>query len=258
MDINKLLKIARTAALKAGEAILEIYDSGNFEIEIKSDNSPLTRADRAAHKIIKEDLAQTGLPLLSEEGKSIPYEERKSWEFFWLVDPLDGTKEFIKRTNEFTVNIALVKRNVPIAGIVYAPKLDMLYCGSKDTGVVRIKNGEQTQLAPAKQKRTLEELREKETVTVVASRSHNNEATVSFINQFPNVEMKSMGSALKLMLIADGSADIYPRLGPTMEWDTAAGDAILRALNMCAFQTDMVSPLAYNKPDLLNPYFIAM
>lgn len=257
-DINNLLSIARSAALKAGEAIVEIYASGDFGIEMKSDHSPLTLADSAAHSIINNELAQTGLPFLSEEGRSISYDERKEWDLFWLVDPLDGTKEFIKRTGEFTVNIALIKNSVPVAGVIYAPSIDVLYYGSKETNVFKVESGEETQLSPAKQKRTLGELREKNGITVVASKSHNNEETTAFINQFKNANLSSMGSSLKLMLLAEGAADIYPRLAPTMEWDTAAGDAILRSLNMCVYQTDLVSPLEYNKPDLLNPSFIAL
>lgn len=258
IDINHLLSLARNAALQAGEVILEIYHSGDFGIEMKSDQSPLTLADRAAHTVISNALQQTDLPMLSEEGSSIAYDDRKEWDYFWLIDPLDGTKEFIKRTGEFTVNIALMKKNIPLAGVIYAPVIDVLFYGSKDTNVFKVDKGEEVQLQRRKQKRTLQELREKSGITVVASKSHNNEETTAFINQFQNAKLSSMGSSLKLMLLAEGAADIYPRLAPTMEWDIAAGDAILRSLDMCVYQTDLVTPLEYNKPELLNPSFIAL
>lgn len=257
IEIQHLLELAKRAALQAGKAILEVYASGDFGVEKKSDQSPLTLADKAAHAIIASHLTETGLPILSEEGSHIPYEERKSWEWFWLVDPLDGTKEFIKRNGEFTVNIALIHYNTPVAGIIYAPCLDVLYYGSKETGVYKIENGKQLQLSFIAKKRTIEELQQKEQITIVASKSHMNEETRSFIDQFQNANFSSMGSSLKLMLLAEGVADIYPRIAPTMEWDTAAGHAILRSLNMGVYQTDLQTELLYNKEELLNPSFIA-
>ena len=257
IDITNLLELAKRAALQAGKATLEVYTSGDFGVEMKSDKSPLTLADKAAHSIIVSQLEDTGLPILSEEGSSISYDERKSWEYFWLIDPLDGTKEFIKRTGEFTVNIALMSSNIPVAGVVYAPCINILYYGSKETGVYKIDNGNKVQLSYISKKRTIEELRKKEPITIVASKSHMNEETSAFINQFPNANFSSMGSSLKLMLLAEGVADIYPRIAPTMEWDTAAGDAILRSLNMSVYQTDLQTELLYNKEELLNPSFIA-
>ncbi len=258
--INKthLLEIAKTAALQAGKAILEIYDSGDFGTETKSDHSPLTLADKAAHTIISSLLQETGLPILSEEGISVDYKDRKIWDYFWLIDPLDGTKEFIKRTGEFTVNIALMHSNIPVAGVIYAPYIDTLYYGSEETGVYKIDKGEKVQLASIVKKRSIPELKQREKITVVASISHINEETTNFINQFRNPTLSSMGSSLKLMLLAEGAADIYPRLAPTMEWDTAAGDAILRSLNMSVYQTDLKTELLYNKENLLNPSFIAL
>jgi len=256
-EITGLLETAKGAAIKAGAAILNVYHSDDFDITIKGDQSPLTRADKAAHAIIAGDLEETGLPVLSEEGSQVPYEERKAWEWFWLVDPLDGTKEFIKRNGEFTVNIALMHGAVPVAGVIYAPCLDVLYFGSKDTGVFKLEKGEQTQLQFLHEKTKLEELKQKEQLTVVASKSHMNEETTAFINQFRNVQLTSMGSAFKLMMLAEGAADIYPRLAPTMEWDTAAGHALLRCLNRGVYQTDLTSELVYNKEELLNPSFIA-
>lgn len=257
IDITQLLEVAKRAALKAGKAILEIYASGDFGVEMKSDRSPLTLADKAAHSIIVAHLEETGLPVLSEEGIDIPYKERKNWDYFWLIDPLDGTKEFIKRTGEFTVNIALVRSNTPVAGVIYAPCINILYYGSKETGVYKIENDKQIQLVFMEKKRTIEELHQKEQITIVASKSHMNEETSAFINQFRNTNLSSMGSSLKLMLLAEGVADIYPRLAPTMEWDTAAGHAILRSLNMGVYQTDLQTELMYNKEELLNPSFIA-
>lgn len=258
IDITHLLELAQRAALQAGQAILEIYTSGNFGVEMKSDQSPLTIADKAAHAIISAQLEETGLPILSEEGSHNPYEERKRWDYFWLIDPLDGTKEFIKKTGEFTVNIALVHHNIPVAGVIYAPCLDILYYGSKETGVYKLEKEEQVQLSFIPKKRTIEELKQKGQITIVASKSHMNEETKDFINQFRDANLSSMGSSLKLMLLAEGVADIYPRLAPTMEWDTAAGHAILRSLNMSVYQTDLQTELLYNKENLLNPSFIAL
>ncbi|MEO8568957.1 MAG: 3'(2'),5'-bisphosphate nucleotidase CysQ [Ginsengibacter sp.] len=258
IDIADLIQVARRASLQAGEAILKVYNSGDFGVEMKSDNSPLTLADKAAHEIIVSHLEATGLPLLSEEGKNISYEERKEWEYFWLVDPLDGTKEFVKKTGEFTVNIALMHFNIPVAGVIYAPSIDVLYYGSKETGVYKIDKGNQMQLPFVSEKRTLEQLRQKEKITIVASKSHMNEETKTFIDQFVSPQLSSMGSSLKLMLLAEGVADIYPRLAPTMEWDTAAGDALLRSLNFGVYQTDLKTELVYNKENLLNPSFIAL
>lgn len=256
-DIIGLLETAKKAAIKAGAAILNVYHSDNFDVTMKGDQSPLTRADKAAHAIIAGDLKETGLPVLSEEGSHIPYEERKAWDWFWLVDPLDGTKEFIKRNGEFTVNIALMHGAVPVAGVIYAPCTDVLYFGSKETGVFKLKKGELTQLQLINEKARWEELQQKEHLTIVASKSHMNEETAAFIQQFRNVQLTSMGSSFKLLLLAEGAADIYPRLAPTMEWDTAAGHALLRSLNRGVYQTNLTSELLYNKPELLNPSFIA-
>lgn len=257
IEIQRSLELAKRAALQAGKAILEVYASADFGVEMKSDQSPLTLADKAAHTIIASHLEETGLPILSEEGSDIPYKDRKNWDYFWLIDPLDGTKEFIKRTGEFTVNIALMQAHIPVAGIIYAPCLDVLYYGSKETGVYKIENEKQVQLSFIPKKRTLEELQQKEHITIVASKSHMNEETRSFIDQFPNANFSSMGSSLKLMLLAEGVADIYPRIAPTMEWDTAAGHALLRSLNMGVYQTNLQAELLYNKENLLNPSFIA-
>ncbi|MDQ6843065.1 MAG: 3'(2'),5'-bisphosphate nucleotidase CysQ [Bacteroidota bacterium] len=258
IDITHLLDLAKRAALLAGEAILKVYGSEDFGVEMKNDKSPLTLADKAAHTIIVSHLESTGLPILSEEGSSVKYDDRKNWDYFWLIDPLDGTKEFIKRSGEFTVNIALMRSSTPVAGVIYAPYINILYYGSKETGVYKIENQKEVPLTQMENKRTMEHLLQKEQVTVVASKSHMNEETSTFIKQFHNANFSSMGSSLKLMLLAEGAADIYPRIAPTMEWDTAAGDAILRSLNMGVYQTDLKNKLLYNKENLLNPSFIAL
>ncbi len=257
-DISELITIAKNAALEAGEAILKIYASEDFGVEMKSDQSPLTLADKAAHNIITAHLQKTGLPILSEEGSNIPYHDRKAWEHFWLVDPLDGTKEFVKKTGEFAVNIALMHYSSPIAGVIYAPSIDVLYYGSKETGVYKIEKGNHLQLSLVLKKNTVEDLKKKESITIVASKSHMNDETKTFIDQFIDPKLSCMGSSLKLMLLAEGVADIYPRLAPTMEWDTAAGDALLRSLNLGVYQTDLKTKLIYNKENLLNPSFIAL
>ncbi|HEV7330513.1 MAG TPA: 3'(2'),5'-bisphosphate nucleotidase CysQ [Flavisolibacter sp.] len=256
-DIPGLLEQAKQAAIKAGEAILSVYDSGDFDVTRKGDQSPLTRADKAAHTIIAAALEATGLPILSEEGSQVPYEERKAWDWFWLVDPLDGTKEFIKRNGEFTVNIALVHGYIPVAGVIYSPCLAVLYYGSAETGVYKKERDNEVQLLPRLRRNDLSALEQKEHITIVASKSHMNEETEAFISRFRNKELTSMGSSFKLMLLAEGVAEIYPRLAPTMEWDTAAGHALLRSLNKGVYQTDLKSELVYNKAELLNPSFIA-
>ncbi len=255
-SIEELLQLAIDAALEAGKKILEVYETDDFSVDMKSDNSPLTKADKISHQIISQHLSSSQLPLLSEEGTHIPFEERKGWDYYWLVDPLDGTKEFIKRNGEFTVNIALMKGEVPAAGVVYAPCLKTLYYGAKGYGAHQIKNGSQTALQRT-DNTSIKGLLEKENVTIVASRSHSNAETEAFINRFKKHDLQSMGSSLKFMLLADGVADIYPRLAPTMEWDTAAAHAILNALNRKVYQTDMEHELRYNKQELLNPSFIA-
>jgi 3'(2'), 5'-bisphosphate nucleotidase len=257
IHIQDLLQVAKEAALEAGKVIMEVYATDDFGVDMKSDHSPLTRADQAAHDTITMALRNSGLPVLSEEGSNIPYEVRKRWEWFWMVDPLDGTKEFIKRNGEFTVNIALMHSNVPVAGVIYAPCLDVLYAGSRKTGAYKIANHVRIQLPYMTEKVTLDELHKKENITIVASKSHLNEATKIFIEQFKNPNLSSMGSSLKLMLLAEGAADIYPRIAPTMEWDTAAGDGILRSLNRSIYHTDLRTELLYNKENLLNPSFVA-
>lgn len=260
------LYVAIRAALDAGKAIMDIYTDpeSDFEIERKADNSPLTKADKRANHIISTILSATPFPILSEEGKELPYTERKKWETLWIVDPLDGTKEFIKRNGEFTVNIALVKAGVPLLGVIYVPVRRELYYAEPSKGAYKL-IGIDSNSQPA-----MEAIWEKavrlplamghQGLVVVASRSHQTDETVSFIEnlrkQGQPVTLISSGSSLKICLIADGSADIYPRFAPTMEWDTAAGHAIARAAGCEIFHIDGKTPLRYNKEDLHNPWFI--
>lgn len=251
--MRKELTIAIEAAVEAGKKILDIYDDPNadFEVERKADNSPLTKADKAAHLEIVKHLEPLGIPILSEEGRNIPYNERAEWRRLWIVDPLDGTKEFIKRNGEFTVNIALVEDGEPTLGVIYIPVTGELYYGDREEGAFK-KSGEDVVKLPIEQQR--------DNYLVVASRSHLSPETAAYIEALKaihtNVDTVSKGSSLKICLIAEGSADSYPRYAPTMEWDTAAGDAILRATGGALCQADSHTPLQYNKADLLNPYFV--
>ncbi|OEK06792.1 3'(2'),5'-bisphosphate nucleotidase CysQ [Roseivirga misakiensis] len=249
--LDELLETAKEASLIAGKKILEIYNSDDFEVELKGDNSPLTKADIAAHDIIVSFLEPTNLPILSEEGRDIPYNERKNWKYIWIVDPLDGTKEFIKRNGEFTVNIALIRNQEPILGVVYAPVLDKLYAAAEGLGGTLKTKKDISRLNPIDQ---LDLTKPK--LRVVASRSHLNEETQAFLDKLNEPEIVSMGSSLKFMVIAEGNADVYPRFAPTMEWDTAAAHAVLNELNGKVFAQDGKS-LEYNKKNLLNPYFRA-
>ncbi len=326
--MNKLLHSAITASLEAGKAILKVYDGDDFGVELKEDDTPLTLADRQAHLVIKEHLEETGIPLLSEEGKDIPYAERKHYDRFWLVDPLDGTKEFIKRNGEFTVNIALINGQDPLLGVVYVPVEDLLYVGvvGEDVsfedfrgssgqepgalghGDTRVKmpatswarkvhhasghhfNEEGISWPGEPLPLKAEDVPEESATTkdtqggqgrpyrVVASRSHLTPETELLVEQMKqkgkNVQLVSKGSSLKICLVAEGSADIYPRFGPTFEWDTAAGHAIALAsgASVGAVEEGPVDlaamddpsnkvkrpfyPMKYNKSSLLNPWFI--
>ncbi len=254
------------AALAAGKAILEVYQGSvaDFCVEQKADNSPLTLADRRAHETILSRLQETGIPVLSEEGRHLPYEVRARWERLWIVDPLDGTKEFIKRNGEFTVNIALVENGVPVFGIVYVPVKDVLYWGGTASGAYKLEHASVCGI------RSLDDMedaawrlpcaKERKAFVVVASRSHLSAETEAYINQkrgmYPEVEIVSVGSSIKICWVAEGLADEYPRFAPTMEWDTAAGHAIARAAGAEVCRADTGEPLGYNKPDLLNPWFI--
>lgn len=249
IDLQVLTEVARRAALDAGKKILEIYQTSDVGVAYKKDDSPLTLADQAAHTVIMERLFDTGIPVLSEEGKDIPYAERSEWDYFWMVDPLDGTKEFIRKNGEFTVNIALIHQGQPILGVVYAPVLGWLYWGSGDQGAWKQVEG------AAPERLTLPKRSQVE--TIVASRSHLNEETQAFLDRFPDANVVSMGSSLKFLLVAEDKAQVYPRFAPTMEWDTAAAHGVLKALGAeVVLAANGVEPLRYNKQELLNPYFI--
>jgi len=263
MNDHELLQAAIKAAILGGAEILDVYGQ-EFDVEFKEDNSPLTLADRRAHKVICSALESTGLPVLSEEGKNIPYDVRKNWPSFWLVDPLDGTKEFVKRNDEFTVNIALVSDGMPVMGVILVPVTRLLYFASRPAGAFKI-------VMDDKKEKELESLeaeaaalpvqRLSKTYTVVGSRSHMSPETGDFIQRLretePDLDFVSVGSSLKLCLIAEGKADIYPRFGPTMEWDTAAGQAILEISGGKMMIAGSDKTVRYNKPDLLNPWFVA-
>ena len=256
-DIENLTKTAVNAALEAGKQILDVYYNHNFDIELKPDKSPLTIADKRANNIIAEYLKPTKIPVLSEEGKTISFSERKSWELFWLVDPLDGTKEFIKRNGEFTVNIALIENGSPVAGVVYVPVGKEMYYANFNGSYKSDFDEESNSL---KNVRKLPLKVEKEFFVVAGSKSHMNAETESFIQKLePNgkpVKMISKGSSLKICMIAAGEVDVYPRLAPTMEWDTAAAHAIVKFAGKNIFRFQTCEPLVYNKENLLNPWFV--
>ena len=246
IDLKELAVLAEKAARLAGKEILKIYESGDFSIEAKADNSPLTLADKAAHKAIVSILESTSIPILSEEGRSIPYSERKDWDYFWMIDPLDGTKEFIKKNGEFTVNIALIHANKPVLGIVYPPVLNQMYSAISGQGSTLDGNPIQSSGKRLNQPR----------LKTVASRSHMSPETEEFLTNLKDPEIVSKGSSLKLLMVASGEADVYPRFGPTMEWDTAAGQAICNAVGVDVISNDTNAPLLYNKENLLNSWFL--
>ena len=249
--MNELLNIAIRAAERACTEILEVYLSGDFQMEAKGDQSPLTVADKRAHAVIASILQTSQLPILSEEGKSIPYEERKNWDYFWMVDPLDGTKEFLKRNGEFTVNIALIHQQQPVLGVVAVPVTGDLFYASQDAGAFVKRDGKIIPLS----KREKIDLK-KTGIRVVASRSHMSDETNAFIQSLHEPQLVSQGSSLKFMLLAEGKADVYPRFAPTMEWDTAAAHAIVNEVGIEVLQKEGEGPLVYNKTELLNPFFI--
>ena len=285
MSENLSTIVSIKAAIEAGKAILQVYRSADFEVEKKDDKSPLTLADRRAHDVIMRHLSRFDIPILSEEGKDIAYVERKSWESFWLVDPLDGTKEFIKKNGEFTVNIAMITNNRPVAGVVFVPDKNILYFASRQFGAYKVDISQidgqlRAKLANTDPKLDLSESDAAEIVsalidqstnlpvnqstnkpyTIAGSRSHSTPELEAFVEEkrkeYGEVEFISAGSSLKLCLVADGRADIYPRTGPTMEWDTGAGQAIVECSGGKVLQYDTDQPLLYNKENLLNPWFV--
>jgi len=254
IDIQDIVKIAKDA----GQAIMEIYNQ-DFSVEFKTDNSPLTIADQKAHEIIVTALnrlpvnsfLKQNIPIISEEGRVVPYEERKNWEYFWLIDPLDGTKEFVNKNGEFTVNIALIHQQTPVVGVVHSPVLKVCYWAKKGNGAY--KDG---------RKLPLKKNEQREVYKIVASRSHMSNETKDFIEAIITDKKKviiSIGSSLKICLVAEGEADIYPRLGPTMEWDTAAAHAIVNesdSLFNTYIDKGAWQQHVYNKKNLLNDWFV--
>lgn len=262
-DLDKLTLIAAQAALKGGIEILDVYNNEETRIVVKGDDSPLTQADTRAHKAIMELLEPTGIPILSEEGKHLPFEQRSSWKRLWIVDPLDGTKEFIKRNGEFTVNIALVENGAPIMGVVYVPVTGELYVGVRPYGSLKLTINAYAAITHEDLNRGAQlPLKVDRPFTVVGSRSHMNTETEEFLRSYREkhgeVSILSKGSSLKMCLVAEGLADVYPRFAPTMEWDTAAGQAVVEAAGFKMVEKDSRAPLRYNKKDLLNPHFIVL
>ena len=247
LDIQDIVTIAK----EAGNAIMQIYKQ-DFEVEYKQDSSPLTLADKRANDIIEDGLNQLSVnfPILSEEGKETPYEDRKDWEYYWLVDPLDGTKEFVKKNDEFTVNIALIHKDTPVLGVVYAPALDICYWAKQGEGAFK-----------DERKLPLKTESQRNTYKIVSSRSHMSDETQAFIDAIDTQKEKeliSIGSSLKICLVAEGEADIYPRLGPTMEWDTGAAHAIVNESNkkLQQYTNNKFTSHTYNKKNLLNQWFV--
>ena len=281
MNQNIYLSTALAAAIEAGHAILDVYRSSDFKVEEKADKSPLTLADKRSHEIIVNCLGELEIPILSEEGKDIPYRQRKAWGTYWLIDPLDGTKEFIKKNGEFTVNIAIIRDRKPIAGVIYVPDKDILYFASNNLGSFKVDSIDaiasvSSQLMSSDAEtaaKVIEDLTNAATAlpfndstnrpfTIIGSRSHATPELEAFVEEkrqeHGEVEFISAGSSLKLCLVAEGKADIYPRTGPTMEWDTAAGQAIAENAGCQVLQYDTREPLNYNKENLLNSWFVVL
>lgn len=263
MLISNNLQIAIRASLEAGKAIMEVYDSV-IEVEYKDDKSPLTEADKRANDVINSFLKPTEVPIISEENKQIDYNKRKTWETCWIVDPVDGTKEFIKRNGEFTVNIALVKNGIPQLGVIYVPAIKTIYFSDVSTNIA-------FKSVLKSHDVTVDEVLEKAVnlqpkppnsnpVQVVGSRSHMSQETLDYVEEIKQtgkkVEIVSKGSSLKFCLVAEGNADVYPRYAPTMEWDTAAGQALCNAVGVEVISKETNKPLLYNKENLLNPWFL--
>ncbi|RZS98484.1 3'(2'),5'-bisphosphate nucleotidase CysQ [Cecembia calidifontis] len=248
MHLQSLTTLAKSTAIEAGRIILSIYHSFDQGLEYKEDESPLTKADIAAHEVIVKYLKETGLPVLSEEGKFTPNSIRRNWDYYWLVDPLDGTKEFIKKNGEFTVNIALIHQQEAILGVVYAPVLGWLYWGTREEGAWKEEIGKSPQKLKASPNAPVK--------TIVSSRSHMTEETQAYIDQFPGAETISMGSSLKFMLVAEDKAQLYPRFSPTMEWDTAAAQAIVEAAGRLVLTYPDLQPMKYNREDMRNGWFV--
>lgn len=260
MDSN--YKTAIFAAIEAGKAIMVIY-AKDFEVYEKEDASPLTEADKAANAVIMEYIANLGIPVISEENKQIPYEGRKDWKSCWIVDPLDGTKEFIKKNGEFTVNIALVTDGIPQFGVIYVPAQNMVYYADVASGKAYSTHVADTDTIDTviDNAKEIRPSAKEGVVRVVGSRSHMSQDTLDYVEGLKQstgkeIEIVSKGSSLKFCLVAEGHADVYPRFAPTMEWDTAAGHAICKALGISVTDHTAKTEMRYNKENLLNPYFL--
>ncbi|MDY6823230.1 MAG: 3'(2'),5'-bisphosphate nucleotidase CysQ [Thermodesulfobacteriota bacterium] len=261
---------ALCASVAAGNAAMDVYAS-DFQVEQKADESPLTLADKRSHEIITAALVPTNIPILSEEGEKRPFEERRSWNTLWIVDPLDGTKEFVKRNGEFTINIALVENGIPVFGVIFVPVKNTLYFGFHGRGAYRIVDktmlaamadheaGELAGVMNRAEKLPLDRP-SSGGITIVGSRSHLTPEVEAYVEamkaEYGDVSFVSAGSSLKICLVAEGTADIYPRLGPTMEWDIAAGHAIAISAGAKFYCYETGEPMTYNREDLLNPWFI--
>lgn len=267
--MEQFLPLILEAAVTAGHEILRIYNdpSQDFGVQKKADNSPLTIADKASHRIIMDYLRRTDIPVLSEEGRHMPYDERGAWHRLWVVDPLDGTKEFINRNGEFTVNIALVEDGAPVLGVIYVPVTGQLYWGmsGERTGAWKALVADDAcfdvpSLVASARKLPLPQACSRQDFVIVASRSHMSPETEAYVEEARSthgqVTLVSSGSSIKICLVAEGAADAYPRFAPTMEWDTAAGDAIARGAGCMVTDQSTGAPLRYNKEDLLNPWFL--
>jgi len=259
--MNENLKIAIQASIEAGEAIMEIYKK-DFGVEYKADDSPLTEADQKANQVIMQYLDKTEIPIISEENKQTDYEVRKNWTSCWIVDPLDGTKEFIKKNGEFTVNIALIHDQKSSLGVIYVPATKVLYYADASTKLAQKVQLDKPVFDMDFIQQNTEVIQAKENesnLRIVGSRSHMNEDTTNFIDGLKtdkNIEVVSKGSSLKFCLVADGDADIYPRFAPTMEWDTAAGQAICKAVGLQVIDQKTGEEMLYNRENLLNNYFM--
>lgn len=275
MQRDDLLLTAVQATIRAGLATLEVYES-ELHVDYKEDRSPLTLADTRSNEIIADHLKHTGVPVLSEEGRNIPAAERSHWQRLWVVDPLDGTKEFIKHLGEFTINIALVENKRPTLGAIFIPVKSVLYFGRLEDGSYRLDDGQVlADLARADDagdaRMAIEQLKARSTrlpldhgihtpFVIVGSRSHATPELHAYVDrkrrELGEVTFVSAGSSLKYCLVAEGRADVYPRLGPTMEWDTAAGQVIAEAAGATVTRHDTGGPMTYNKEDLLNPWHV--
>lgn len=253
MELKKeLIHKTIDLSMRAGSAIMKVYNSDDVSYKVKKDSSPLTKADLISNEIILKGLSKISpsLPVLSEENSNIDFIERSKWKRFWLVDPLDGTKEFLKRNGEFTVNIALIENGIPIFGVIHLPAYSKTYWGGKSIGAMSKKDGEKSKKISVSKRKNIG-------LKVVSSRSHKNDKLDSYLNNFDSVQNINIGSSLKFCLLAEGKADFYPRLGPTSEWDTAAGEAILKYSGGYLLTIEGLK-MKYNKSEsLLNPYFIA-